>query len=143
MTLVDSIIQYAASDKLDGDAWNTLVTSSVAFTRDDLPNVLRNAEDEFKERTGLTAMPSRWRSAKSVLLKARNNLVPMMDDNGQVIGKSAIERLCKGTKEVEEIDPVAEVNKHMVALSRLLLMFPDRRIDLHSYITIGVKSLSC
>jgi hypothetical protein len=141
MTLVDSIIQFAASDKLDGDAWNTLVTSSTHILYSDLPTVLRNAEDEFKERTGLTAMPSRWRSAKSVLLKARNNLVPMMDDNGQVIGKSAIERLCKGTKEAEEIDPVAEVNKHMDALSRLLLMFPDRRIDLHAYIITGIKSL--
>ena len=141
MTLVDSIIQYAASDKLDGYAWNTLVMSSIAFTRDDLPNVLRNAEEEFKERTGLTSMPSRWRSAKSVLLKARNNLVPLMDDNGQVIGKSAIERLCKGTKDAEAIDPYAEVDKHLVALRVLLGMFADKRVELQAHIITGVKLL--
>jgi len=141
MTLVDSIIQFAASDKLDGDAWNTLVTSSAGITVDDLPNVLRNAEDEFKERTGLTAMPSRWRSAKSVLLKARNNLVPLCDDNGQVIGKSAIERLCKGTKEAEVIDPYAEVDRHLEALRVLLGMFADKRVELQAHIITGVKSL--
>ena len=141
MTLVDSIIQYAASDKLDGDAWNTLVTSSIPILVSDLPTVLRNAEDEFKERTSLTAMPSRWRSAKSVLLKARNSGVVLTDENGRVIGKSAVESICQGMKEAEAVDPVAEINKHMRALSRLLLLFPDRRIDLHSYIITGVKSL--
>lgn len=135
MTLVDSIIQYAASDKLDGDAWATLVRSSIDYSTVELPDVLKNTETEFKERTGHTAMPSRWRSAKSVLLKARNAMITLMDDNGQVLGKSAIEKMVTATKPASPTASVFDRADTFIAeLHKLVAEYSAVAPGLKSYI---------
>lgn len=93
--VVDALLQYAGSDKLDRDGWATLVMSTRNVDNADLELVLKNAEDAFKERTKLTALPTKWRTAKSVLLKARRAGMSMIDENGEVVGKSAAEKYVK------------------------------------------------
>lgn len=94
MTIVDSIMQCAGSDKLTEGAWKTLVIRTKDVLNGDLEYVLKKAEREFKERTGYTKLPSRWRSAKSVLMKARGVGVALVSGDS-VIGKSAVEKACK------------------------------------------------
>ena len=93
--VVDALLQYAGSDKLDRDGWSTLIMSTRNVDNADLEHVLKNAEDAFKARTKHTALPTKWRTAKSALLKARNAGVSLIDENGEVIGKSAAERKTK------------------------------------------------
>lgn len=96
--MVEAIVQYGASDKLTGDAWATLVRKSDECVRtgEDLRGVLKNAEREFKE-TVKKQLPSTWRSAKSVVLKAYDKGVPVLVNN-EVVGKSAVEKACKTGK---------------------------------------------
>jgi len=97
--MVEAIMQFGASDKLDGDAWGTLVTNIQSARKEgrDLQDVLKNAEKEFKEKTG-KALPSKWRSAKSVALRAYNASVSLTDEQGLPVGKSAVEKLLKKDK---------------------------------------------
>ena len=96
--MVEAIVQYGASDKLTCDAWRTLVLKSDECIRtgEDLRTVLKNAEKEFKD-TVKKQLPSAWRSAKSVVLKAYEKGVPVIVNN-EVIGKSAVEKACKTGK---------------------------------------------
>ena len=97
--MVEAIMQFGASDKLDGDAWSTLVTNIQSARKEgrDLQDVLKNAEKEFKEKTG-KALPGKWRSAKSVALRAYNASVSLTDEQGLPVGKSAVEKLLKKDK---------------------------------------------
>lgn len=96
--MVEAIVQYGASDKLTCDAWRTLVLKSDECKRsgEDLRAVLKNAETEFK-KTVKKRLPTAWRSAKSVILKAYDKGVPAIVDN-EVVGKSAVEKACKEDK---------------------------------------------
>lgn len=103
--MVEAIMQFGASDKLDGDAWSTLVTNIQSARKEgrDLQDVLKNAEKEFKEKTG-KALPSKWRSAKSVALRAYNASVSLTDEQGLPVGKSAVEKLLKKDKAPKNIE---------------------------------------
>jgi hypothetical protein len=83
---------------MDSDAWATLVRECAAVwtgSIPDLQSVLKNAENEFKEKTGETQLPSAYRSAKSVVVASYLNDIPTTSDNGEPIGKSAVEKAIK------------------------------------------------
>lgn len=96
--MVDAIMQFGATEKLTGDAWQTLVTNvQESITHGyDVKGVLKNAEKEFKERTS-KQLPGAWRSAKSVVLRALKNGINLVDEQGP-LGKTAIEKKLKEAK---------------------------------------------
>ncbi len=110
--MVDAIMQFGATEKLTGDAWQTLVTNvQESITHDyDVKAVLKNAEKEFKERTS-KQLPGAWRSAKSVVLRALKNGINLVDEQGP-LGKTAIEKKLKGAKAppvVNETDRIEQL----------------------------------
>ena len=85
-----------ASQTLENETWNGMVqwASEEMKQGKDIPNLrtqIKEVEAEMKKMYDTTAMPSAWRSAKSVLLKAMYLGVPMLDTSGKTLGKSAVE----------------------------------------------------
>jgi len=115
--MVEAIMQYGASDKLTGDAWKTLVENVQKTVADGgvVVEVLKNAEAEFKERTK-KPLPSAWRSAKSVVLRAYEKGINLTDEQG-VVGKTAVEKMLKESKEpANSADKVRACMERVAAL---------------------------
>ncbi len=96
MALLDCIVKYGVSDEAAVGAWGNLCIE-VAFLNtnwQEVALVLRNAESEYKERSG-RSIPAAYRSAKSVLKKAMEAGVAFIDVNGAAVGKSAVEAKIK------------------------------------------------
>jgi len=94
------------ADKLGEDAWAVLVREVQAAlksgkTRDQIMEDMKVAEDTWKASTGDTAMPSTYRSAKAVCLKAVAADVPIVDADGNPQGKTAVEKAYKAKAEAE------------------------------------------
>ena len=127
------IIQaYALADRthesLTTDAWAVMVR--------EIDNALKNgkdhsaikgemkaAEDAWKASTGVTVMPSTYRSAKAVALKAVAHKIPLLEADGAVRGKTAIEQAYKA---VEAGSPEAAAKSTLGALQLL-----SRAVDKH------------
>jgi hypothetical protein len=78
----------------------------------------KRVEDVLKEELQLTSMPDAWRSAKSVVNKARYFNIPLCDSNGNIRGKTELQ---KAIKEVSTEPPSAYTSaiKHADALQTL------------------------
>ena len=146
MTIADSIIKYAASDKMDSGAWEELVMETHAvLTLDELELVLKNAEQEFKERTGETAMPTRWRSAKSVIITARTHSVTVVGENGKPLGKTAIEKMIKvikeGSKMIASPSDIAEKGLDLIAKAYNMCETEVDKIAIQTYVELHLPEL--
>lgn len=119
MSAYTVIASYAAGKKLEGNAWRDLCLIASNHT-DDLADVLKNGEDEFKERTGEKKLPTSYRTAKSVILKARDKGVAFMSENGEPLGKTAVEKMLR--EKAEPVKPVDVVNASVAALKKALAM---------------------
>lgn len=89
-----------ACQALEGQTWNELSTWANmelenGLTYNIIVSRITDVEKEMKKQYNVTSMPSSWRSAKAVLLKALRLDVKLFE-NGFAIGKTAVEALCKG-----------------------------------------------
>lgn len=142
MNIVDSIKQCGASDKLEVGAWRTLCTAAASVPDDELSIVLKNSEKEFKEETGRTELPARWRSAKSVYCAARrNNIATMLEDTP--VAKSVVEKAIKDSKPKEESSPIQVVEKLLDKIADVMLQFDEgpAKDALKGYITARVNTI--
>jgi hypothetical protein len=115
MSAYTVIASYAAGKKLEGNAWRELCLIAKNHPHvDDIADVLKNGEDEFKERTGEKKLPTSYRTAKSVILKARENGVAFMSENGEPLGKTAVEKMLR-----EKADPAKPIDRAEAALTAL------------------------
>lgn len=134
--MTETIVQFKVSDTSSKNAWGDLVTGvSNAFPlgakrRDsDITDYLREFEDEFmesyhssdpaaKKKNGTWKysiyLPNAYRSAKSVICRAHNKGVYILD-NGVARGKTAVERDIQKAA-VQYVD--LEIVKHIKALKR-------------------------
>lgn len=106
MSAIESLMQYAAGNKLAGKAWNGLVIATAPFTVTEVKEFLGTAEESFKEQTGEKHMPSAYRSAKSVILRAKGMGIAMLSGEGGVIsarGKSEVEKVMREANKVERV----------------------------------------
>jgi hypothetical protein len=121
MSAYTVIASYAAGKKLEGNAWRDLCLIANNHTHvDDIADVLKNGEDEFKERTGEKKLPTSYRTAKSVILKARENGVAFMSENGEPLGKTAVEKLVRDR--TEPAKPIDRAEAALTALAKALGM---------------------
>lgn len=58
-------------------------------------SVLKNFEKRYKKERGVKHMPGSYRSAKSVIISAIKSDVPLVDEGGEPLGKTALERSIK------------------------------------------------
>lgn len=82
--------------------WEDLVNFSVTVegNRDTLDKAIKQQKREvLVEMKVEVDKNSTFRSAQSVILKARANDVKLLDDNGKVRGKTEVEKECKALEE--------------------------------------------
>ena len=104
LSITEAIVSYAVSAKADSSAWGTLVREisnlyAQCANLDVLKNTIKDYETAYKKEYAEPQLPPAYRSAKSVALKAIDCGVRLRDDEGNVIGKSAVEKAIKDTKE--------------------------------------------
>lgn len=126
MSIVDSIVEFAVSEQVGESAWGKLVTSVVevynseGISVESTAEVLKNAEKEFKSQYG-KSVPAAYRSAKSVALKALRLKVALLDDNGQPLGKTAVQNACKAVEEKSEPDDVDKLHKACATINNIYM----------------------
>jgi hypothetical protein len=97
-------------ETLTGDAWAVMVREIAAALKsgakiESIRADMKAAEDTWKAQTGATSMPSTYRSAKAVALKAVEGGRDLLDSEGNPKGKTAVE---KETKAAESVAKAAE-----------------------------------
>lgn len=112
LTFTDVVSQYARAEAAGTGAFNKLSLLCAAVLMQDsykgmtaakqseaLKNVLKSEEDTYKKESKLTSFPTAYRSGKSAVLAAVEAGVPLVDEAGKPVGKTALE---KATKEARE-----------------------------------------
>ena len=145
MAVIDGLVKYAVGEKATNEAWGTLVLEVHkvhAVGGSDLREVLKNAEQEFKEKTG-TGLPSAYRSAKSVILKALENGVPIITENDQPMGKTAVEKAIKAvmTKVAPEPSDMVCEAIELIGKAMALCVTESERVALRTYVQLNLPSV--
>ena len=128
----DAIVQYAVSDTTANNAWGTLaaligVWQMENVSIDTVNASLKEAEQTFRDEFH-EALPTAYRSAKSVCLKAYKENVPIVNDDGNAKGKSALEadikmvRVMADAEAKPEVDPIAELDKALKMVLNVYLL---------------------
>ena len=102
-SLRDIAVAGLAAENLSGDVWNEMakwVAARSDKSDDELKIIMMNMEREFKSDYNMSAMPTSYRSAKSVALMARKNGVMLLEPTGEVCGKSAVEQANRAVRSV-------------------------------------------
>ena len=113
--LYDAATNALASDASSDNTYTKMVTasfpheSSASFLTE-----LKAVEKLIKEEYKIKAMPVAWRSAKSVVLSAMRMDIALVDSNGVLLGKSAIQAAIKAGKPDVVDDVLTTMNKHLV-----------------------------
>lgn len=142
MSAFTVIASFAGSSKLETNAWADLcrlshnTPSSVDFA-----NVLKNGETEFKERTGESSLPSRYRSAKSVIIRARDKGVEYVSEGGEALGKTAVEKALRGAPVKKS--PIEQVDAALSQIKKALTMCSNMSevVALRVYIDTNLKTI--
>ena len=103
--LYDAATNSLASEASGDNCWTKMATASFGFTDSkEFAKELKAVEKLIKTEYKLKSMPNPWRSAKSVVLGAMQNLIQLTDSNGEILGKSTIQTKIKLAKEVLDVD---------------------------------------
>lgn len=95
------LVGFTAAAAVEGDCWKeevALVVSAGQTTSIDYKAYKKAYEKEFKADNNLKTMPGKYRSAKSVICKALDRGVELLDYEGYPRGKSEVEKDCKEPK---------------------------------------------
>lgn len=98
-TAFSSMVHYAVSEQSGTTAWTELVKHVHnerlnGQTVEEIENSLKATEAYYKDRFK-QPLPGAWRSAKSTALKAARCRIPLMDEMGYPMGKSALDAKCR------------------------------------------------
>ena len=123
--LYDAATNSLASEASNDNCWTKMATASFGFTDSkEFAKELKAVEKLIKTEYKLKSMPNPWRSAKSIVLGAMQNLIQLTDSNGTILGKSTIQTKIKMAKELVELDGLKRcisacnsIRKHLEALT--------------------------
>jgi len=93
-----AIRSFAAAEKAKGNGWAELAEAVAFLPAAEAEGHFTEAEAAFKKNNKGAAIPGAFRTAKSVALKALRLGVPLVDGDGNAIGKTAIEKACKAAQ---------------------------------------------
>jgi hypothetical protein len=118
-------LAHRTAEKLSTDAWAVLVREVQSAlkngkTRDQIMEEMKVAEDTWKASTGDSVMPSTYRSAKAVCLKAVAAGLSLVDADGNPNGKTAMEKAYKEKAALEEGDAVPTEEEHDAEIMKLV-----------------------
>jgi hypothetical protein len=98
-TILSAITIAARMDKAGANLWVTLCNALKGASYDQAVALVESGEADWKAANPkATAMPSAWRSNKSVAMAALKNAVALFDDADKCKGKSAVEAELKELK---------------------------------------------
>jgi hypothetical protein len=106
----EAIEMYAAAertiDQLDGGTWVAFAKmvygrQSFGDTADSIGEYLKTEEKAYQEANQQAPIPNTYRSAKSVALNAVRKGVSLVDEAGNILGKSAVQKALKAKKDAE------------------------------------------
>jgi hypothetical protein len=128
VTFAKSADAFIQAEKKEGNAFTSLVEYAVSVMTDvlakDAADALKNKfaaeEDGYKVAKKIDAMPTAYRSSKSVIMSAVKLGVPLVDADGKALGKTAIE---KATKEAKGDDGKTELAKFTSTMSTAMSIF--------------------
>ena len=108
-SLVDVAKTYAVGERVVGDAWKAFVRlcHEVQEHGNSVTEAIEQAEREYKESTGATSMPNPWRSAKSIILKAIDNSIPLLEVD-PTTGEEKLIGKTKAQKKIKSLDEKVE-----------------------------------
>lgn len=93
------MVGFLAASIVEGDCWKEEVANlchcaaqHYDFTVDYFKEYKALLEAEFKQKNNLKQMPSKYRSAKSVICKALASGVELLDEEGYPRGKTEVEK---------------------------------------------------
>ena len=117
--LYEAATNSLASDASSDNTWSKMVTASMVYTDVNVfKHELRKVERLIKSEYKLKSMPTAWRSAKSVVLGALDKGIKLTDENGLILGKSAMQLLLKTSREPS--DPFHRVTGALAILRKCL-----------------------
>lgn len=120
IAVTNPLYHYRASEETGNDAWGTLAKAVAHNTS--WPDVKQQFKDWEVEYTSVTSLPlpHAWRSAKSVIKRAFEHGIPIVQPGGEARGKTAVEKDIKAAKEKDK-----EVLTPQETLDRML----DRAVN--------------
>lgn len=105
MSLYEAGVQSLVSEESATNVYQMIAKESKGFTFSSYKEALNETEGTIKKEFSLSKMPGPWRSAKSVVLSALRYEINLFDDNGNVVGKSEVQKAIKESKMEKVITP--------------------------------------
>lgn len=104
-----AIRSFAAAEKAKGNGWAELAGAVALLSAAEAEGYCDEASEDFKRNNKTGQTPGAFRTAKSVALKALRLGVSLLDADGKVIGKTAIEKACKEAQEKADAAELARI----------------------------------
>ena len=120
-TAVYSAIRaYAESEKAKGNGWASLAVAVASLSAAEAEGVCAETEGQFKRNNPKAGVPTAFRTAKSVALKALRLGVALVGPDGQAIGKTAVEKACKEKQAEQDAAELAAIEGDEVQAGELV-----------------------
>ena len=118
VAVTNPLYHYRASEETGNDAWGVLARTMGIYAGSDWQDVKLQFKEWEVEYTSVTSLPlpHAWRSAKSVIKRAFEHDIPIVQPGGEARGKTAVEKDIKAAKEKEVLTPYAKAEKMAGAL---------------------------
>ena len=114
--LYEAATNSLASDASSDNCWTKMVQASFPHSgcKETFKQELKDVEKTIKDEYKLTSMPSPWRSAKSVVMATMSKDIKLVDDNGNILGKTFIQNKIKDTKEEVVEDAYHKAHRFLI-----------------------------
>lgn len=119
--IYSAIRAYAESEKAKGNGWATLAVAVAFLSAAEAEGVCAETEGQFKRNNPKAGVPTAFRTAKSVALKALRLGVALVDAEGNAIGKTAIEKACKAAQAEADAAELAAMEADEVQAGELVV----------------------
>lgn len=97
--LYEAGLQSLASEASANNTYEKIATTALGYkTSGDFLEEMNRVETKIKSEFSLTKMPNPWRSAKSILSTCLEFNLAITDDNGSILGKSALQAKIRDVK---------------------------------------------
>jgi len=108
-SLYTAIRSFDAAAKAAGNGWALLACTLAPLNIAEAEGQCIDTEAAFRKNNKGAQLPSAYRSAKCVALKALRLGVALVDGDGNAIGKSAVEKACKEAQAAADAAELARI----------------------------------
>lgn len=136
-----AIRSFAAAEKAKGNGWAELAGAVALLSAAEAEGYCDEASEDFKRNNKTGQTPGAFRTAKSVALKALRLGVSLLDADGKVIGKTAIEKACKEAQEKIDAAELARIEGSETEAGELVEATADELCSRIAALLIAAKDM--